>query len=207
MQPPRPWSPSLVKRCLSTQDAGKVPFLGLGWVRGGGLFPAFWRLETKEGLGVLTPAVFQITWIQNNQSAILAGLGAACPQYHRSPNSGCLKPDTYEWGIGGGRKRNSFFKTIILFIYLWLGWVFASLRAFSSCSARSYCHGFSCFCSPAPGRVGLVAPRHAGSSRTRDQTHVSCTGRQVLNHCATREAWEPALLFSIWVSAMIQELC
>ena len=61
MQPPWPWSPSLVKRCLSTQDAGKVPFLGLGWGRGRGVFPAFWRLETKEGLGVLTPAVFQIT--------------------------------------------------------------------------------------------------------------------------------------------------
>ena len=36
-------------------------------------------------------------------------------------------------------------------------------------------------------RMGLVASRHMGSSRTRDWTHVPCTGRQILNHCATRE--------------------
>ena len=35
--------------------------------------------------------------------------------------------------------------------------------------------------------TGFVAPRHVGSSQTRDQTHVPCTGRQILNHCATRE--------------------
>ena len=27
-----------------------------------------------------------------------------------------------------------------------------------------------------------------GSSQTRDRTHVPCIGRQMLNHCATREA-------------------
>ena len=37
-------------------------------------------------------------------------------------------------------------------------------------------------------RTGLVAPRHVGSSWTRARTRVSCTGRQILNHCATREA-------------------
>ena len=36
--------------------------------------------------------------------------------------------------------------------------------------------------------MGLVAPRHVGSSQTRAQTHVSCIGRQILNRCATREA-------------------
>ena len=36
-------------------------------------------------------------------------------------------------------------------------------------------------------RPGLVAPRHVGSSRTRAQTRVPCIGRQILNHCATRE--------------------
>ena len=36
--------------------------------------------------------------------------------------------------------------------------------------------------------TGLVAPRHVGSSQTRAQTHVPCIGRQILNHCATREA-------------------
>ena len=37
-------------------------------------------------------------------------------------------------------------------------------------------------------RTGLIALWHVGSSRTRDQTRVPCTGRQILNHCATREA-------------------
>ena len=36
--------------------------------------------------------------------------------------------------------------------------------------------------------TGLVALRHVGSSQTRARTRVSCIGRQILNHCATREA-------------------
>ena len=36
--------------------------------------------------------------------------------------------------------------------------------------------------------AGLVAPRHVGSSRTRDRTRVPCIGRRILIHCATREA-------------------
>ena len=36
--------------------------------------------------------------------------------------------------------------------------------------------------------MGLVAPRHVGSSHTRARTCVPCIGRQILNHCATREA-------------------
>ena len=35
--------------------------------------------------------------------------------------------------------------------------------------------------------TGLVAPWHVRSSQTRDQTHVPCVGRRILNHCATRE--------------------
>ena len=37
-------------------------------------------------------------------------------------------------------------------------------------------------------RMGLVAPWHLGSSRTRARTCVPCIGRRILNHCATREA-------------------
>ena len=37
-------------------------------------------------------------------------------------------------------------------------------------------------------RTGLVAPQYVGSSRTRARTCVPCNGRQILNHCATREA-------------------
>ena len=36
--------------------------------------------------------------------------------------------------------------------------------------------------------TGPVAPRHVGSSQTRARTRVPCIGRQILNHCATREA-------------------
>ena len=36
--------------------------------------------------------------------------------------------------------------------------------------------------------TGPVAPRHVVSSRTRARTRVPCIGRQILNHCATREA-------------------
>ena len=36
--------------------------------------------------------------------------------------------------------------------------------------------------------TGLVAPRHVGSSQTRARTRVPCIGRQILNHCTTREA-------------------
>ena len=42
--------------------------------------------------------------------------------------------------------------------------------------------------------TGLVAPRHVGSSQTRARTHVPCIGRQILNHCATREAPEVVLI-------------
>ena len=36
--------------------------------------------------------------------------------------------------------------------------------------------------------AGLVAPRHVGSSWIRDRTRVSCIGRWILHHWATREA-------------------
>ena len=36
-------------------------------------------------------------------------------------------------------------------------------------------------------RTGLAALQHVGSSYIRDQTHVPCTGRQILNHWTTRK--------------------
>ena len=36
--------------------------------------------------------------------------------------------------------------------------------------------------------MGLAASWHVGSSWTRARTRVPCIGRQILNHCATREA-------------------
>ena len=36
--------------------------------------------------------------------------------------------------------------------------------------------------------MGLVAPQHVGSSRTRARTRVPCIGRRILKHCTAREA-------------------
>ena len=59
----------------------------------------------------------------------------------------------------------------------------------------SHYRGLSCCGAQAPDAQAqqlwltvLVAPQHVGSSQTRARTHVPCTGRQILNHCATREA-------------------
>ena len=56
------------------------------------------------------------------------------------------------------------------------------------------CHGLSCCGARAPDTqaqqlwlTGLVAPRHVGSNQARARTRVPCIGRQILNHCATRE--------------------
>ena len=38
------------------------------------------------------------------------------------------------------------------------------------------------------GSRTLVAQQHVESSRTRDRTHVPCTGSQILNHWTTRES-------------------
>ena len=59
----------------------------------------------------------------------------------------------------------------------------------------SHYHSLSCCRAQAPDAqaqylwlMGLVAPQHVGSSQTRARTRVPCIGRQILNHCATREA-------------------
>ena len=41
---------------------------------------------------------------------------------------------------------------------------------------------------------GLRCSAYVGSSQIRDQTHVSCIGRQILYHRATREALEILIL-------------
>ena len=37
--------------------------------------------------------------------------------------------------------------------------------------------------------MGLVAPRHVGSSRPRDRTHVPCTGRRISTTAPPEKAW------------------
>ena len=63
-------------------------------------------------------------------------------------------------------------------------------------SARaSHYRGLPCCGAQAPDAqaqqlwlTGPVAPWHVGSSQTRARTRVPCISRQILNHCATREA-------------------
>ena len=86
----------------------------------------------------------------------------------------------------------SSFKKII-FIYLWLHWVFTAAQAFSSCSKWglfsgcstwfSYCSSFSYFWA----QTLSTRAQYVACSLIRDWTHVSCTDRQVLIHCTTRE--------------------
>ena len=99
-----------------------------------------------------------------------------------------------------------------LFIYLfWLCWVFIALHglplvavggsalrrgarashcsSFSSQGTDSRHMGFSSCRTQAQQlwRMGLAAPRHVGSSWTRNRTGGTCFGRQILNLCTTRE--------------------
>ena len=48
-------------------------------------------------------------------------------------------------------------------------------------------------------RRGLAAPQHVGSSRARARTRVPRIGRQILNHCTTREV--PHFLNSVFQRA------
>ena len=66
----------------------------------------------------------------------------------------------------------------------------------------SHYRGLSCCGAQAPDAqaqylwlTGLVAPRHVGSSQTGARTRVPCIGRQILNHCATREALKCRFLY------------
>ena len=45
--------------------------------------------------------------------------------------------------------------------------------------------------------MGPVAPRQVGSSQTRARTRVPCIGRQILKHCATRQALRYCILKAI----------
>ena len=78
-------------------------------------------------------------------------------------------------------------------------------RSFSRCrawapgawAAVAVAHGLSSRGSQAPERrpssCCAWAPRHVGSSQTTARTRVPCIGRQIPNHCTTREV--PVYLF------------
>ena len=104
-----------------------------------------------------------------------------------------------------------FFLLIYLFIYGCVGSSFLCEGFLQLWRAGATLHrgvrasryrGLSCCGAQAPDAqaqqlwlTGLVASRRVGSSQTRARTCVPCIGRQILNHCATREA--PNVCFMI----------
>ena len=111
-------------------------------------------------------------------------------------------------GIAG--LYGSSISVFVFFFFLWLHWVFVSVRGLTLVAASgghssSRCAGLSpswplllwSTDSRCTGSVivahGPSCSTHVGSSQTKAQTRVPCIGRQILNHCATREA-----LFSVF---------
>ena len=102
------------------------------------------------------------------------------------------------------KNQKVFFYLLKLFIYLFIYLAVLGLRfcarAFSSCGKRGplfiVVRGPLTIAASLVAEhklqtrrlMGLVAPRHVGSSQTRARTRVPCIGRQILNHCTTREA-------------------
>ena len=95
-----------------------------------------------------------------------------------------------------------YFKKI--FIYLWPCWLFIAVRwlslvVASGAALQSRSTGFSSLWllllrsmdsraqAQSLWHTGFVAPRHVGSSRTRDRTCVLSISRQILNHWTARE--------------------
>ena len=77
-------------------------------------------------------------------------------------------------------KRSKCFCNTVFFFFLKI-YLFMAC-GLSSCGAQAYLqYNSSC-----------VASRLVGSSWTRDQTDILCTGRQIINHWTIREA--PAML-------------
>ena len=118
------------------------------------------------------------------------------------------------WGRAFPLVKRVLFFFFLRFIYLLLALMgfHCCPRAFSSCSERellprcctraSHCGGFSCCGARALGLVGSVAvtlrlgcSKAGGSSQTRDQTHIPCIVRGILNHWTTREAQNVYILW------------
>ena len=112
-----------------------------------------------------------------------------------------------------------FFNFIYLFIYGCVGSSFLcegflqlwQVGATPHRGARASHHGDPSHCgAQAPDAqaqqlwlTGPVAPQHVGSSQTRTRTHVPCIGRQILNHCTTREAPPVTFVFDVMSKTLL----
>ena len=123
------------------------------------------------------------------------------------------------WGHPFPFSKNS------LFLYIWLCFVLTAAQAFSSCGEQgqlsscgaqaSHCSGFCCCWARTLGHSASVAgvpgllEHKLGRCGTqahliqsmwiRDRNHVSCTGRLILYHWATREALPHLFFFLSYV--------
>ena len=86
-----------------------------------------------------------------------------------------------------------FSKKSYLCIYLWLGWIFVAAYQLSLVAVHGFLIAVASLVvehevwAQKSWHMGLVTPWHVGSSQPRDQTNISCIGRQMLNHWTTRE--------------------
>ena len=71
------------------------------------------------------------------------------------------------------------FFSFSFFFFLALLGLHCCMQAFSSCSQRGLLLQLWC--------AGLVATQNVGSSWTKDQTHIPCIGKWILNHWTTRD--------------------
>ena len=71
---------------------------------------------------------------------------------------------------------------------------------FSSCGSRAQAHWLQ--------HTGVVAPQHVGSSWIRNRTYVSCIGRWILYHWATREACTLSFRFlaNVYIQAYLRDI-
>ena len=87
--------------------------------------------------------------------------------------------------------------TCCLFIYLWLGWVFIAVcrlspvvtsRLLIAVASLIAEHGLEGTQASVVAAQRLSSPVLVGSSQARNQTHMLCIGRWILNHWTIREA-------------------
>ena len=106
-------------------------------------------------------------------------------------------------------KLKIFFNSVLvalgLHCYEGVSLVAASRATLGCCARASHCRGLSCCRAWAPEHLGLfIARGHVESSQTRDQTHVPCIGRWILNHWTAREVLDLMFLSSLGVCLEIE---
>ena len=108
-----------------------------------------------------------------------------------------------------GDNTPRYFKDVLFFFFfksskIWLICSSSLFGLFLRCGSQAQSAGSVSWCS------GWAAPRQVGSSWTRVRTRVSCTGRWILYHWATRVAppryFKTFLLLKIWKIKSIQRV-